>query len=143
VPATLDRRIGLVRALGIEIGGAEFWVLNGIYMAAMVAAVAAAPSSGYLWMTPALGTLVAGNGFRHLAGSVATRGYSPGLISGLLLWLPLGVFALQISLRVLPPHVFWSGVGAGILAQAGVAAIVLPVSLVTRRGSSRSRQRKH
>jgi hypothetical protein len=78
-------RFAIVRSLGIRISGREFLTLNGIFMGAMLAAVSAASWSGYSWLTPALGMLVAVNGLGHLAGSLATRSYSPGLISGIFL----------------------------------------------------------
>ena len=97
----------------------------------------AASQAGYGWLTPALGVLVAVNGLGHLAGSLVTRSYSPGLVSGLLLWLPLGVFAIAVGYRTLPSSAFLAGLGAGVLAQAVVAAIALTVSLFKRRPSGR------
>jgi hypothetical protein len=108
-------------------------VVNVIYLGAMLAAIVVASSPDWGWLIPALGVLIAVNGLGHLAGSLATRSYSPGLIFGLILWLPLGAFALAASHRTLPQFTFWAGVGAGLLIQAAVAASVLLVSLVEHR----------
>jgi hypothetical protein len=127
------QRIPLARALGVQISGSSFLVVNVIYLAAMLAAVVVASSPDWGWLIPALGALIAVNGLGHLAGSLATGSYSPGLISGLILWLPLGAFALVASHGTLPQFTFWAGVGAGLLIQAAVAASVLLISLVEHR----------
>jgi hypothetical protein len=133
------QRFPLARALGVQISGSSFLVVNLIYLGAMLAAVIVASLPGCGWLIPALGVLVAVNGLGHLGGSLATRSYSPGLISGLILWLPLGAFALATSHRTLPQFAFWVGVSAGLLIQAAVAASVLLVSLVEHRLRARPR----
>jgi hypothetical protein len=55
------------------------------------------------WLVLALGTITAINGIGHLAGSVVTRSYSPGTVSGVALWAPLGLFAVVRSRRALLP----------------------------------------
>lgn len=132
------RRVPLVPALGIQVSGREFVALNALYMIAMIAAVVAASSPQRAWVAPGLGVLVALNGLGHLAGSLATRSYSPGLVSGMLLWFPLGLFTLADGQRTLPPSAFWSGVIAGILAQAFIAAILLLPALSKRHPGLRS-----
>src|SRR4029077_13703917 len=47
------------------------------------------PFGAALWLTVA--ALLAGNAVWHLIGAVKTRSYSPGLVSGLLLYIPLAV----------------------------------------------------
>lgn len=42
------------------------------------------------WLTISLATIVFINGFAHLAGTIWTKTYSPGVVSGVLLWMPLG-----------------------------------------------------
>lgn len=126
------RRVPLARALGVQISGPVFFTLNAILLVVMAAAVLAAPSPGSAWVTPALGALVAANGLGHLAGSLATRSYSPGLVSGMILWVPLGVFALGQSHRRLPPGVFWAGAGGGLAALAAVGALAALVGPIQR-----------
>ena len=46
-----------------------------------------------------IGNLLVFNGLTHLAGSLRAGRYAPGLISGLLLYLPLGVMAYVLFLR--------------------------------------------
>lgn len=44
----------------------------------------------YDWVLFALAAIIFTNALTHLAESLVTRSYSPGLASGLLIWLPLG-----------------------------------------------------
>ena len=83
------------------------------------------------WVVPALGTITATNGIGHAVGSVVTRSYSPGLVSGLTAWAPLGLIALTRARRQLPHSVFRRGIAAGALIQAGIVVLVLPLSRKT------------
>jgi hypothetical protein len=120
-------RVPLVRALGVRVSECEFFAMNAIYMLAMIVSVIAASRAGYSWLVPALGTLVAVNSAGHLIGSVATRSYSPGLASGLLLWLPLGIATLLQAHRALAPSEMWAGLTAGISVQVFVVVSSLAV----------------
>jgi hypothetical protein len=125
-------RVPLVSALKIRVGAARFFALNAAFLAAMVAAVLVAARPQFAWVTPCLGAVVAVNGLGHLVGSLATRSYSPGLISGLALWAPLGLFALVASQGALAPTTFWTGVAAGFLVYAVLAAILVLLRLLER-----------
>ncbi len=80
------------------------------------------------WVVPALGTITAMNGIGHLAGSAATRSYSPGVVSGVGVWAPLGLFAVIRSRQLLPRPVWRRGITAGALMLGSVALLVLPLS---------------
>jgi hypothetical protein len=111
-----------------------FLALNGLFFAAMVVAIIVLQASRAPWLLPALGTLVLVNGLGHLAGTTATRTYSPGLVSGVLLWLPLGLAALLLSWRQLSRTTFWYGVAAGVLLSS---LVVLSALISSRRESAR------
>jgi hypothetical protein len=57
------------------------------------------------------------NGVLHLAGTVAQARYSPGVVTGTLLYLPWGVLLLRGVVREL-------GVKAGLVAATAAAAAV-------------------
>ena len=44
----------------------------------------------YDWLLFALPAIIVANALSHLAGTLVTGSYSPGTVSGLVLWLPLG-----------------------------------------------------
>ncbi len=80
------------------------------------------------WVAPALGLIGAANGLGHLAGSVATRSYSPGAVSAAGLWAPLGVAALARMRKTLPRRVWRRGVAGGLLITGSLMPLALSVS---------------
>lgn len=117
------------RVVGREVGPGAFVALNLAYGAGMVAAVRRARTrQDAAWVVPALGTVTAVNGAGHLVGSVATRSYSPGTVSGVALWAPLGLYAVLRSRRVMPPAAWRRGVLARAMALGSIAVLALPVS---------------
>lgn len=75
-----------------------------------------------------LGTVVVVNGLLHLATSVLTRSYSPGLVSGMLLWLPLGGSAIVASYRSIPRKQFWAAIVLGLLVHLLVTVVAIVAS---------------
>lgn len=104
--------------LRINVG---FWVA----MTAAVFIVRRAASAD--WIVATLATLVTVNGFLHLAGSAVTGTYSPGLVTGVLLWVPLGIFALKSLRARLGLGTFWpaclGGLGLQAMASLGLLGI--------------------
>jgi hypothetical protein len=98
------------------------------FMAMMIAAVFTLQAGGPPWLLPALGTITAANGLGHQAGTLATRSYSPGLFTGLLLWTPLGLAALQLSRPALPAPVWGLGLAAGLIVSGVVVGLAFAVS---------------
>ena len=117
------------RVTGREISPGVFAGANLAYEAAMVAAVRQALArEDAAWLVPALGTITAVNGVGHLAGSVVTRSYSPGTVSGVAVWAPLGLFAVVRSRQLLPRPVWRRGIMAGALTLGSIALLALPLS---------------
>ena len=79
-------------------------------------------------VVPALGTITAVNGIGHLAGSVVTRSYSPGAVSGVGMWVPLGLFAVGPQSPAPARPVWRQGIMAGALVLGSVALLALPLS---------------
>src|SRR5262249_20448762 len=118
VPAWSSRYLGFRMSVPGFLAINEFaWL--GIAGAAIRATVAApAP-----WPRIPLATVTAVNGSAHLVMSGVTRTYSPGAVSGTLLWLPLGVVTLVRSYRSVSGGVFWGGVALGVALHALVIGI--------------------
>src|SRR6185503_11924618 len=72
-----------------------------------------------------LGAVVMVNGFSHLGTSLFYREYTPGLITGVLIWIPLGVVTLISFKRGLSVRRYWLYVAIGIAINAAVAVITL------------------
>jgi len=117
------------RVVGREVGGRTFLAVNLGYETAMGAAVWRARNrADFGWIVATMGTITAINGVGHLAGSLATRSYSPGLVSGITVWTPLGLFAVVRARRLLPRAVWWRSIAAGVAINAGIGLLALPLS---------------
>jgi len=95
------------------------WVL-------MIAGILVADRFGFPeFLLVILGTLFLVNGVLHLASSVATAKYNPGLLTGTLIWGPLGAVTLM------PLHGNMRGVRflAGMAIGAGIQGAVSLLSL--------------
>jgi hypothetical protein len=112
------------RALGREVSPSRFLLLNGVVWPLFAVLTAAALRRPALaWFPTAFSTIVVVNGVLHMLGSLAGGSYSPGVVTGTLLYLPLGAYGLAAGRRELPPPTFALAVLAGILAHVLVALI--------------------
>ena len=78
-------------------------------------------------MVVTLGTIAGINGVVHVTASAITRSYSPGTLSGGILWVPLGILALYDARRWLRPVVFIAAVAVGVVCLGivfGVAGLL-------------------
>jgi hypothetical protein len=112
------------RLSGVEFTPERFLQINGFGWGLMFVGVILALSFKPLeWLLTSFGTAVLINGLAHLLGSIVTRSYSPGLISGLLLWLPLGAFTLRRAWRLTSRRAFWAGALVGFVLHAIVTTL--------------------
>jgi hypothetical protein len=91
---------------------AFFILINALLLALCVMGgmLSASPRGVALWLTVA--ALVAANGIFHVYGSIASQSYSPGMITGVSLYLPLAIYG------------FWHALASGN-ASTGTAGIAL------------------
>ncbi len=83
-----------------------------------MAAMGARASPELRGLLPALATAMMVNGSLHVILGALTRSYSPGAVSGLLLWVPLGALTLHACWSTLPRRTYWTGALAGLALQA-------------------------
>ena len=110
--------------IGRPLPVAAFVSINAVAFALLIAAIIAAirrEDAG--WMAVAIATVVTVNGLLHAAGTVVTRTYSPGLITGVVLYLPLGQLLLIRALHQMDPARFSRGVVAGVATHAVVIVV--------------------
>jgi hypothetical protein len=111
---------------GISVTPELFLRLNAMFLMGMVAVVFLARSvPGAGWIVVTLAVSVALNGLLHLAGTLLTRSYSPGVVTGLLLWVPLGLFAARSMRGRLSFPVFLLACLGGVALQAMVSMLLL------------------
>jgi hypothetical protein len=88
------------RALGIQLSNREFVAWNAFALAIMCAgALLVSRHPRFQFIEIALAIAVLGNVAAHVFGSLATWTYSPGLITSVLVWIPLGWFRLRTVFR--------------------------------------------
>lgn len=80
---------------------------------------------GRRWPAIALGYLSvpAVNAFAHVGPAVATGAYNPGLLTAVLLFLPLSLWAFRVALR--RPDLGWRAVTAAIVGGVAVHAVLM------------------
>jgi len=99
----------------------DFLIVNSIAWCMMVGAIVlVAASPNFRVLLVALGGIILLNALLHVTLSAVTRSYSPGAVSGLLCWAPLGIYTLRREWRELPHATF----GAGIAIALGLHAVV-------------------
>ncbi len=113
----------LARVTGQSVTSRAFWSLNGIYWTLMVLVVAANARRPRPWVLPALATIVIVNGAGHAIGTAVTGIYSPGLVTGAVLWIPLGVWTLMEERHRATATGLRHGILAGLAIHAAVVAV--------------------
>ena len=107
-------------------GARDVFVVHCAFVVAMsLATLAAVRRPAWGWVVPGLAVLVLINALSHLAHWVMSTSSSSGVVSSLVLWVPLGVIGLVRSWRSLGRPQFWSGVVAGAATQLPVTWLAL------------------
>jgi hypothetical protein len=72
-------------------------IINGLQLLLCVIAIVVGKSA--LAFSMSVAGLLLINGLMHIMGSIRARGYAPGLVTGLLLYMPLSVYAYYYLIR--------------------------------------------
>lgn len=108
----------------------RFLAINAVALTAMTLASALVFARPALrWLVATLGAIVALNGALHIVTSLITQSYSPGTVTGLVLWIPLGWLALRSARQWLSTKSFVAAVAVGVIAHGLVTAVAVLVSL--------------
>jgi hypothetical protein len=115
--------------LGSGLPRPAFVAINAVAWIAMVlAARATIAREEHGWMGIAIATILFTNAILHVLSSVATRSYSPGLVTSVALYLPLGQLALMRAWLQAPGGSFARGVVAGLALHALVVVVAYAAS---------------
>lgn len=115
------------RLTGVELAAGEFLLWNVVALVLMSASIVLTIRFKHLrWLLLAYATAFLLNALSHLIASLYTISYSPGLVSSLLLWLPLGALALLRFRKTLSRR----GRRAGLLVGLLIHCIVLSLTLL-------------
>lgn len=113
--------------LGAEVSPERFIVINAVaFPLFAIGTICAVRSNRFGWFAAALSSLLVLNGVLHLLATVGFGTYSPGTVTGVVLYLPLGGLVLRHMSRTLQSQAFSRAVIAGIVAHVvvAIAAIV-------------------
>jgi hypothetical protein len=101
-----------------------FFIVNAVALVLVVAGIrAAVREDRYGWIAVALATIVLVNTVAHAAGAALTRSYSPGLISAVVLYVPLGSLAMIRAIDQASRAQLIGGIATGLLIHAIVIIV--------------------
>jgi len=121
----------ITRLTGSSFPRTTLLLLNGLILVGMILVLAAAQRRAALhWAVIAMGTAVLGNSVLHLVMSLVTRTYSPGLITGTLMWLPLGLCAIRRGATRAGRFDLRLGIAIGLAATALISLVALDPRLL-------------
>jgi len=114
------------RIAGRPIPGTAFIAINAVAMVLLLAAIRAATRDERQgWMAVGIATIVLVNTAAHAVGAVMTQSYAPGLISAVVLYVPLGSLTMARAFDQAPRAQLARGVIAGLLIHAIVFIVAL------------------
>jgi hypothetical protein len=120
----------LARVVGVKLELRQFLLWNVLALLLMAVGVALTLRFRHLrWLLPAYAVAFLLNAVSHLGASFYTHSYSPGLISGLLLWPPLGALTFLRFGKTLNRR----GRLAALLVGLSIHCIVLALTLLGER----------
>lgn len=118
----------IYRLRGVYLPPSRFLVAQAIGFVLVVLAVILARQFNFpTMMLVILSTTVMGNALTHIVSAVTTLSYNPGLLSSVLIWLPLGTFVLVRFKREVSPQRYWLAIAIGV-------GINVAISVITMRG---------
>jgi len=90
----------LLRTQGIELSNTKFVVLQLLGLILMIVGVSLSRRLGFPnMMLTILATVILGNSLVHVVRTYLGRGYDPGVVTAVLIWIPLGVYTLLHTRR--------------------------------------------
>lgn len=119
----------LLKNRGVYMSPTRFLIVQAIGTALMAAGVLLArrlkfPNA----MAVILGAAVLGNAFTHTVNAIRAQSYEPGLISAMVIWIPLGLFSIIHFRRYVSNKTrFWIALAIGV-------GINLVIAIITMRG---------
>jgi hypothetical protein len=113
------------RTLAVPFSNGEFLFWNSFALAGMcTGAWLASRNAKFRFIDIACGVAVLGNVTAHALASVATWTYSPGLVTGLLVWMPLALGRLPVAARASTRRSRIAGVCVGLVVVLVTLVVV-------------------
>jgi hypothetical protein len=114
---------GFPQWLGVVVGrplpAAAFLIVNGVALVLLITGILAAiREDRHGWIVVTVATIVLINTLVHAAGAALTASYSPGLISAVVLYVPLGSLAMIRAIDQASRAQLTRGIVTGVLIHA-------------------------
>lgn len=123
----------IARIWGVESSTANFLSWNIAALVLMTASVFVVQKTRSLrWLPVGFGVALVINGLAHAIGSIITITYSPGLLSGTAIFLPLGVITLRRGWDQVNPRTFRAGVIVGVFMHVAVVLLAFGYAGLSR-----------
>lgn len=118
----------IYRLRGVEMSPTRFLVAQAIGFMLVVAGIILARRFNFPGMMLVILTMtMMGNGLTHTYNAIVAQSYNPGLLSSVLIWLPMGTFAVVRFYRATTKARYWTAIAIGI-------GINVVVGVITMRG---------
>ena len=116
---------------GVVLSEARWWILNLCFLALMLLVVFIIQSdTRHRWLGLILAMVALINGIAHILGSLYFGVLSPGILTGTLLWIPLGIFSLIKLKREVSTKKYQWGIILGLIANIMVPILAKIVSVL-------------
>lgn len=120
----------LQQIAGRPLPGDAFLIINAVALVLLVAAIRSATRSERSgWMAVGVATIMLVNTVAHAAGAALTRSYAPGLISAVVLYVPLGSLTMIRAVDQAARRHVARGIIAGLIVHALVFALAFASTL--------------
>jgi hypothetical protein len=118
--AAFRRWVALVA--GGELPLSVFVAINAVGMTFLLLAIRAAVKRERAgWAAVAVATIAGVNGLAHAGGTIATGVYAPGLVTGIVFYVPLALLTLTRAVHQAEPGQVARGVAIGVVVHVLVA----------------------
>jgi len=109
----------LEQIAGRPVPGSAFLIISAVVLVVLIAAIRAATRAEHNgWLGVTIATIALINTAVHAGGAVLTQSYSPGLVSAVVLYVPLGSLVTIRAFDQAPRAQVQRGIFAGILLHA-------------------------
>jgi hypothetical protein len=116
----------LLRLRGVHFSPQRFLLIQSLGVVLMATGVILARRFGFPQMMLVIfGAIVLANGLTHTVTSIRHGGYGPGLISCLVIWIPLGLITLFRFKGRISDRRYWTGVAIGVGVNGIIAVLTL------------------
>jgi hypothetical protein len=116
----------IYRSKGVYLSPVRFVVAQAIGFALVTLAIVLARNFNFpQMMLVILSTTVIGNALTHSFSGIATFSYNPGLLSSVLIWMPMGIFVLFRFRRAMSPQRYWLAIAIGVGINVAIGVITM------------------